>query len=264
MQYTDDKIKCGKCGKISLSSSRYCEICGNQLHIPLDSPIIKSEEFINIFNSAYSVIANKENPHRGKYITKNIEEYIFKRGDQVYHQLWNSVVDTRSNFKGLGDPFNKDIEPYIIAESRFCSSTTIAGYAFRIAEELYTQNNAMDISKNDINDLINNYKKNYIENQGSAEEDNFDILCFALFCDQNYTNFILLEKAKFDKYFNSFVGQSWEIELKIKNDLYTKLFRSNEIAHKYLANKKEDILGEIFNDHLYGYCLRIGSKLLSI
>jgi len=84
MQYTDDKIECDQCGKISLSSSRYCEICGNQLFISLDSPIITNEESINIFNSAYSLIANIENLYRRKYNSKYIDECIFKRGNNLY------------------------------------------------------------------------------------------------------------------------------------------------------------------------------------
>ena len=119
MQYTDDKIKCSKCGKISLSSSRYCEICGNKLLIPLDSPKIKSEEFINIFNSAYSLLANKQNPDRTKYIVNSIDDAIFKRGKDIYKQLWKHVIEYRIGFKGLGEPFDRDIEPLILYESKY-------------------------------------------------------------------------------------------------------------------------------------------------
>ena len=191
MQYTDDKIKCSKCGKISLSSSRYCEICGNKLLIPLDSPKIKSEEFINIFNSAYSLLANKQNPDRTKYIVNSIDDAIFKRGKDIYKQLWKHVIEYRIGFKGLGEPFDRDIEPLILYESKYSSSTTLAGYAFRIAEELYTQKTTNKISEININELINNYKKNYADKNDQTET-KLVMLCYALCHDENYLNYNLI------------------------------------------------------------------------
>lgn len=140
MSYTTDKIKCDKCGKINFTSSRYCDICRNQLFIPLDSPNIKSEELINIFNSAYSLLANKQHPDRQKYINKIIDDAIFRRGKIFYEQLWKHAIEYRTFFEGLGKPLDHDIEPFILAESLFSNSTILAGYSFRIAEELYNKN----------------------------------------------------------------------------------------------------------------------------
>ena len=58
------------------------------------------------------------------------------------------------------EPFDQDIEPFILNDSKFSSSTILAGHAFRIAEELYTEKNTIKISENYINGLINKYKKN--------------------------------------------------------------------------------------------------------
>lgn len=261
MQYTDDKIKCEKCGKISLSSSRYCEICGNQLHIPLDSPQIKGEEFIGIFNSSYSLLANEQHPDRTKYIANYIDDAILKRGKILYEQLWKHVIEYRTFFKGLSKPFDQDIEPFILTDSKFSSSTILAGYAFRIAEELYTQKNTIKISEIYINELINNYKKNYADKNDQTET-KLEMLSYALCYDKNYLNFNLINKDKLEEYILNIVSQNLEIELKIRKDFYIAFLKSEDMAKKFLDEEK--LFWETFSDFIYGYCLRIGKELLSI
>jgi hypothetical protein len=264
MKYTDGKIKCERCGKKSHTSSRYCEICGHQLFISLDSPEIKNAEFIDIFNSVYSLVGNKENPYRKQFINKVIDDCIFKRGKELFDQLWQYIIRTRIAFKGLGDPLDKDIEPLILYECQYSSSTTLAGYALRIAEEIYSQKGQIKLSDRDIAKFIQDYINNYTENNDNQSGSKLEKLSHALCYDNNYLKYNLIDKHILDKYLTNIVGQNWEIELKIKEDLFTKLYQSKGTAQKIIDKEKRAILLETFSDFIYGYSLRISSVSLSI
>jgi len=259
MQYTDDKIKCKKCGKISKSSSRYCDVCGNELHIPLDSPRLKGTQFIDIFNSTYNLIANEKHHDRNIYLPQAIESYILKRGNKCYEQLWKHTISYRTYFKGLGDPFDKDIEPYIIADSQFSKSTILAGYSFRIAEELYSGEIAQKIPESEIERLIDNYKMKYAEEDDKEDLNRLELLSYALCYDENYSNYYLLQKRELEDNLFNIVGQSAIIEIKIKTDFYRTLCKSEEIGQKFIDKNKEQYYWETFSDFIYGYCLRISS-----
>jgi hypothetical protein len=259
MQYTDDKIKCRKCGKISISSSRYCDVCGGELHIPLDSQRLKEADFIDIFNSTYSLIANEKHPDRNIYLPKNLEGYILKRGNICYKQLWEHTISYRTHFKGLGEPLNQDIEPYIVAELQFSKSTILAGYSFRIAEELYTGKKTQKISEKEIERLINNYKMKYADKNDEEELCRLELLSYALCYDENYSNYYLLQKAELEDTLFGVVGQSAIIEINIKTDFYRTLCKSDEIGQKFIDKNREQYFWETFSDFIYGYCLRISS-----
>lgn len=120
--------RCNKCGKAVDYSFRYCPTCGGQLYVSLDTPNAKPEMFIDLFNSSYNLLADKNNDSRSKYLPNLSENIIARRGELEYEDDYQDMI------RNLGMKF---VPPNATTDMYYLSLTnTLAGYTYRSIEEL--------------------------------------------------------------------------------------------------------------------------------
>ncbi len=253
---------CKKCGKESLTSHRYCDMCGEPLFIDLDSKNLQNEDFIEIYNSVYSVISNKANMQRNKYIEDSIESILFNRPRTIFEELWKNVIMMRSSFKGMDDPFNKNIQPAIQNIVTHCSSTILSGYAYRVAEELYTKKKNINVDQSLLNEVIAEYIENTENENVQLKENKREMLCNALTSSKKFYSFILMARDTFDIWFQNLVWDWVEHYFELYLDYLRILFRSSKKEKVIDEDQKQRMVLEVSYDFAYGYCLRLSLSLM--
>jgi hypothetical protein len=66
--WQERSVKCKSCGASVDCLFRFCPACGGRIHIPLERTNAKPEMFIDLMNSLYSLLVDKNNASRTKYL----------------------------------------------------------------------------------------------------------------------------------------------------------------------------------------------------
>jgi len=79
--------KCEKCGRSMDYSFRYCPSCGAPAYAALDSTHANPESFLDLFNSLYNLIADRNNYERVIYLPALSEQIIARRCKMGFNNL---------------------------------------------------------------------------------------------------------------------------------------------------------------------------------
>jgi hypothetical protein len=164
--------RCTKCGKTVDYSFRYCPSCGSQLYVSLDTSDAKPEMFIDLFNSLYNLLADKNNDGRSKYLPILSENIIARRCKLEYED------DYRDMIRNLGMKF---VPLDATADMYYLSLTnTLAGYTYRFVEELIVKRKSEMLSETEKRQLMSSLFK-------EAEHDLKDF-CYKVLDPSNFVD----------------------------------------------------------------------------
>lgn len=241
--------KCAKCGCVVSVNNRFCEKCGNPLHILLDNPKIQEEKFFDVFCSIFYLLRDKNNKERQKYFSPLSESILFQRAKRFYKDFTVNAVRVNISL-GIKDAFNFDSNPF------FQNSTTnaLSGYSLRTAEELYSGRKSNSLHTVDIESMIQEYmleeKKEFGDKSLYANVD----LCDPLVKREIFSSCLggtgvlekynLLSKEETMHWYNV-IGQQ-NIKMTIETE----------------GRSPERIEDEVVSDLLFGYCLRLSESLM--
>jgi len=263
-------VACKKCGKNVDVCSRFCERCGTPIHVILESSTIQNEEFTEIFNSLFYLLADKANPDRIKYFPKPSEDLLFAKVRREYEKAQRNVSIQRSAL-GL-DPFNFDLGTLYMVYN----TTILAGYSARVAEELKTGKRSLRLPTEEIDSILVNFIKEgkaelqaqfgYSERDIATPSSKWETFCVALRWKNKYLHFALMDKDELMGFMLWVIEQGAAQTLEAMREAYIQIYGSNKVeklATKERAEMKATAEMEATNDFLFGYCLKLSESIFS-
>lgn len=229
-----DKIECKKCGFNSPVTNRFCPKCGNQFFLDLDSKDIKDKDFMDIYNSIFTLISDKTNPNRAKYLTERSEKALWKMIDDYHKQYWTNVSMMRTMFEGLGNFVEFDLSSLMMLFATYI----LCGYAFKLAEEIKSGKTNDKLTSKEVDEIIKTY---LASNKREDNPSRLELFVTSLTGQELFLKYALLNKKYTNEMFNKLV--SWEFQNNLEmvlgitqNSCYIRVMH-NLI---YLFNKLEN------------------------
>jgi len=263
ISYESSEVKCKKCGKVNNILHKFCSECGAPLLMLVEEiknntrPITK-ELLMDASESLYNNIINDDKIKK-KYYKSISEKALLNRVDTLHPKglitEMMAAVDKR---------YAREAEFKTLLRS-YSMSSTLQGYVVRLCEELLSGEylKIKKLSKEQIEKYIRDYLeivKDISEFQYtfqeimSTPEKLLDCFAYYLALDENrYNQYSIADKETVTIIMGFII-----------NDIFKPIFTDYEdFLGKPLDNKKE-LLENVVEDVIWGYCLKLSESLLAV
>lgn len=252
-------INCKSCKNKCNYYSRYCDICGEPLYIPLEQCNLDEYEFIDVYNSVFSFLIYKKNSKREIYFPKKAIDVIDKRVKEYYKDISKSI---RPNLSTKHNLFYQELNA-LTELAAGASTNMISGYSLRVTEELITNRKIDKISSDKLNLILEKIMNNYKDESTFEINSDLEGLCYS-FCNnvEDITKYYLTEPDKINKWFDDLVFQNLEYTIKLYRDLL-KIYNDEELEiNKFIEKNYQIYYDGVWKDLLFGYCLKTSLELI--
>ncbi len=253
--------KCNKCGKDVDYSFRYCPSCGGQLYVSLDASNAKPEMFIDLFNSLYNLLADKNNDRRSKYLPILSENIIARRCKLEYED------DYRDMIQNLGMKF---VPPDATTYMYYLSLTnTLAGYTYRSIEELIVKRKSEMLSETEKHQLMSSlFKEAEHDLKNSCYKaldpvnfvDNRVLFCLSVRWKNGQLKYLLADDIYQREWFFNILSQNIAKSMKYHEKIFKILIPCADVT-AIVNRKREAIEQSAEQDLLFGYIVKLCESL---
>jgi hypothetical protein len=253
--------KCDKCGKAVDYSFRYCPTCGGQLYVSLDTPNAKPEMFIDLFNSLYNLLADKNNDSRSKYLPNLSENIIARRCKLEYEDDYQDMI------RNLGMKF---VPPNAATDMYYLSLTnTLAGYTYRSIEELIVKRKSEMLSEAEKRHFMSSLLKDAehdLENScykvldTSNFVDNRVLFCLSVRWKNGQLKYLLADDIYQREWFFNILSQNIAKSMKYHEKIFKLLMPGADVT-AIVERKREAIEDGTEQDFLFGYIVKLSESL---
>jgi len=253
--------KCSKCGKAVDYSFRYCPSCGGQLYVSLDTSNPKPEMFIDLFNSLYNLLADKNNDRRSKYLPILSENIIARRCKLEYED------DYRDMIRNLSMKF---VPPDATADMYYLSlSNTLAGYTYRFVEELIVKRKSEILSEAEKRQLMSSlFKEAEHDLKDSCYKvldpgnfvDNRVLFCFSVRWKNGQLKYLLADDIYQRVWFSNILSQNIATSMKYYEKIFKILVPGTDVTA--IVDRKREVIEEnVEQDLIFGYIVKLCESL---
>lgn len=253
--------KCNRCDKVVDYSARYCPACGNKLYASLDSSTARPEMFIDLFNSLYNLLADKNNDDRSDYFPDLSEKIIARRCKLEYEDDYKDMVrNLTMNFV----PPDATVDMYYLS-----LSNTLAGYTYRSVEELIVKKKSAQLSEAEKHRLMSSLFKEAADDfTNSCYEalepnnaiDNRILFCLAIRWNNGQLKYLLADDKYHQDWFFNILSQNISKSIKYHVKIFN-LLMSGANAQALVSRKREAIEQNAEQDLLFGYIVKLCESL---
>lgn len=256
-----DINKCKKCGRVVDYFFRYCPSCGERIYISLEALNAKPELFIDLLNSLYNLIADKNNDRRTEYFPVLSESIIIRRckieyDDQVKSILLDSILKG-----GLPDAL-RDLYHLSL-------TNTLSGYTYRSIEEFIVNIKSEKLSESEKNSLISSLFKEagealrndcYKVLNPDNIVDNRVLFCLSLRWDNRHMKYLLADEKHQSEWYSNILSQNTANSMKYHEKIY-KILRLDADVKSIIARKQNAIQENVEQDIIFGYIVKLCESL---
>lgn len=253
--------KCKKCGKTIEYSFRYCPSCGAEAYVSLDASNAKPESFIDLFNSLYNLLTDKNNDERSKHLPVLSENIITRRCKLEYEADVNDM---------LRNLVMKFVPPEATVGMYHLSLTNVlTGYTYRSIEEFVVNKKSQKLSEADKTYLMTSlFKEAGQELKNSCYKvldpnnpiDNRVLFCLALRWDNRHMKYLLAEEKFQSKWYPNILSQNIATSQKYHEEMFKLLLPGADVMSIF-ARKRAAIEDGVEQDILFGYIVKLAESL---
>ena len=256
-----DNSTCKKCGRLVNCLFRFCPFCGEPIHISLEQINTKPELFVELMNSLYNLIADKNNEKRTEYLTPLSESVMSRRCKIEFEDEFRSISMTYLTKGGLPDAV-LDLYPMSLTNS-------LSGYVYRTIEELVTHKKSAELSDADRQYLMTSmYREAEADLKNGCyrilrEDNELDrrlLFCLALRWDNRHLKYLLADDEQQGEWFSTVLSQNVERTVQCNERAFKALKPGMDIT-ALLDRKLGAIRDGVEQDILFGYIVKLSESL---
>jgi len=253
-----DSIVCTNCGSKQNINDSFCGKCGKELFVSLDNPGLEDYDFFKILNSVYAKLNNDEkNPTKLKYRAKEAERVIFTKNKKQYEEAQQYYNHQRIHY-GTDTLDKFDLNPLF---AQYVTNI-FAGYSLRIAEEMKIKPTYNREDRKALRNHIQIFTEHEDKNKYAIFSDDgisqyLELATYSLIWKSSYKKHRLILEKDFDKYMSSILNSALKVYLHIAAKTMSEIYQNTKMSNFYIVEKKDDRVQEVYDNILFGYCLRI-------
>jgi hypothetical protein len=231
------------------------------MHISIEQINAKPEQFIDLMNSLYNLIADKNNAKRTEYLPALSENIMSRRCKIEFEDEIRSIAINYLTKGGLPDAV-QDLYPMSLTNS-------LSGYVYRTIEELVTNKRSSKLPDVDRDYLMTSmYKEAEADLKNScfrvlSEDDELDrrvLFCLALRWDNRHLKYLLADDKQQGEWFYTVLSQNIESTMKC-NERAFKALKANTDITALMFRKQDAIRDGVEQDILFGYIVKLSESL---
>lgn len=253
--------KCEKCGHSIDYSFRYCPLCGAPAYAALDSTNANPESFLDLFNSLYNLIADRNNYERVICLPTLSEQTIARRCKIEFDDDYGSMI------RNLAAKFI----PPAAAENLYhlYLTNTLSGYAYRSVEELIFKGESPSLSESEKAYFFNAFfseagedlkQSGYKVLDTRNNLDNRVLFCLSIRWDNRHLKFQLADDKFQDEWGSVILSQNILSSLTHHENIFRLLYPGAD-AKSLVAKKRSAIADGTQQDFLFGYIVKLAETL---
>ncbi|HUD07315.1 MAG TPA: hypothetical protein VMR34_05515 [Candidatus Saccharimonadales bacterium] len=223
-----------------------------------NDPNVKDNKFNDIFNSVDSLLHSNDELNRSKLLPSKAEATIQSKQEKQYYQM---QAQLSQGLPSVGVQSGFDLNPLFGQYG----ANMLAGYSLRVTEEIKGKKTA--INRKDLATHIREFMKEEDKDKYEIFSDDpisrgLEYGAYSLLWKSSYKKYTLIAPNEFERYLNSIYNLALNVTTEVFTRIMNEVYQIKGSSEDQIRKNKEKLGQEVFDDILFGYCLRIATLVL--